>query len=118
MTDKEFDWFCKVLKWSTNLSLTLIVLIILLIPFAFFMADEKPWSGLLGFVIFIFCFLMISKDKNKFIKGDKADLGIYGSGSIEYPLWQNVVFWFFYLLMEVAVAGGTIGIFVKAIWSS
>jgi hypothetical protein len=117
MNDKEFYWFCRVLKWSTTLSLTLLVLAVILIPFSFMMADEKPWTGLLGFVVFIFCFWMIFKDKNKFIGGDKADLGIYGSASVEYPLWKNILFWFFYLLMEIAVIGGVIANFVKVIWS-
>lgn len=116
MNDKEFYWLCKVLKWSTTLSLTLLVLVAILIPFAFIMADEKPWTGFLGFIVFMFCFGMISKDKNKFIGGNKADLGIYGSASVEYPLWQNVLFWFFYLLMEISVIGGVIAIFAKAIW--
>ena len=118
MSNNEFYWLCKVLKWSTKLLLMLMVLIVLLIPFAFIMADEKPWTGLWVFVIFIFCFVMISKDIKKFIAGDKADLGIYGSASVEYPLWQNILFWFFYLFMEIALASGIISAFAKAIWPS
>lgn len=118
MTDKEFDWFCKVLKWSTNLSLALIVLIILLIPFAFFVADEKPWPGLLGFVIFIGWFYLNIKGKSRLMAEERVSRGTWGVTGVMFPLWQNIIFWFLYISMELLMAGIAISIFAKAIWSS
>jgi hypothetical protein len=116
MTDKEFDWFCKVLKCSTNLSLMLLVVVVILLPFAFFMADEKPWTGLLGFFIFIGWFYLNFKGKSRLMVQERVSRGTWGVTGVMFPLWQNIIFWLLYISMELLMAGGTISIFAKAIW--
>jgi hypothetical protein len=116
MSDKEFYWFCRLLRWTTNLSLALIVLILLLIPFAFFMAEEKLWTGFLGFFVFIGWFYMNFKDKTRLMRAERVYRGINGTTGVMFPLWQNVVFWFLYIFMELLMAGIAISVFSKAIW--
>ena len=118
MSNNGFYWLCKVLKWSTKLSWFLMMLIILLIPFAFIMADEKPWAGLLGFTAYVGWFAMNFRGKNSFIKGERVCRGTLGTTGVMFPLWQNIVFWFLYISMEFLMAGVAISAFAKAIWPS
>lgn len=118
MSNNEFYWFCRVLKWSTNFSLILVVLCLILLPFAFFMADEIPWTDFLVFVVFVGWFYMNFKDKSRFIVRDRVCRGTLGVTGVMFPLWQNIVFWFLYILMELTMAGVAISVFAKSILPS
>jgi hypothetical protein len=118
MNEKEFYWFCNFLNWSTKVSLALMLVASVLMPFAFFVADDKPWLGIFGFIVFVFAFYNNRKDKVKFIAGEEVSKGYHGTTGVMFSLWVNIWCWFFYILIEMTMIAVSIGIFLKAIWPS
>ena len=118
MTEKQFLIFCRVLNWSTNLSFTLMMFFLALMPFVFFIADDKPWVGVFAFIVFVGGVYNNYGDKKKFIAGEKVSKGHHGTTGVMFPLWQNIAFWFLYISMEFLMAGVAISVFAKAILSS
>lgn len=116
MNEKEFYWFCRCLNWTTKASLALMLVALALMPFAFFVADDKPWLGIFGFLVFVLAFHNNRKDKVKFIAGEEVSKGYHGTTGVKFPLWHNIISWLLYTSMELLMAGGTISIFAKAIW--
>jgi len=116
MNDKEFYWFCRVLKWTTIFSLILMTSILFLMLFALFSLNEMPLLAFWGVVGFVFIFYINWSDKGKLICGERVCRGINGTTGVMFPLWQNVVFWFLYIFMELLMAGIAISVFSKAIW--
>lgn len=116
MNDKEFHVFCRVLKFSTNVSLFLMLIVVVLMPFSFVVADNKPWVGLFAFLIFVLGFYNNHEDKKKFIAGERVSKGHHGITGVMFSLWQNIAFWFLYISMELLMAGMAISILAKAIW--
>lgn len=116
MSEKEFHWFCRFLNWSTNVSLVLMLVVLTLMPFAFFMSDDKPWVGLIAFFGFILIFYNNKQDKVKFIAREEVSKGYHGTTGVMFSLWENAFAWFFYTLIEVAAVILSINIFAKTIW--
>lgn len=116
MSDKEFHWFCRVLNWSTFFSLILMASILLLMLFVFFVLNEMSLVAFLGAAGFVFIFYINWSDKEKLMCGERVCRGTNGVTGVMFPLWQNIVFWFLYLFMELLMAGIAISIFAKAIW--